>query len=259
MPERSSPKGVLLDVDGTLQEDDIALPGAVGAVARLRAAGVAVRFVTNTTRRPASEVAARLRGLGFDVRDGELVTPAIAAGRWLELQGIRRIRLYLPDGAAEDFRGFALRSARPQAIVVGDLGAGWTFARLNDAFRDLREGARLVALHRNRAWRSGGELILDAGAFVAALEYAARVEAVVVGKPSADFFRLACAGVDAAADEVLMVGDDVEADIAGAQRAGLRAVLVRTGKYDERAPSTTEVRPDAVIDDVSALPSLLGV
>ena len=251
-------QALLLDIDGTLQEDDVALPGAVEAVARLRAAGVPLRFVTNTTRRPASEVAAGLRRLGFAPEPGELVTPAVAAAAWLQREGIRRIALYLPPECEEDFRGFALQG-RPQAIVVGDLGPAWTFARLNRAFRDLHAGARLVALHRNRYWRTGGELALDAGAYVAALEYAAGVESVVVGKPSADFFRLACDGLGVPPDSVAMVGDDIESDVGGAQRAGLRGVLVRTGKFSEDVPRASSVVPDATIDSVEDLPVLLGV
>ena len=258
MAELTGVRAVLLDVDGTLQEDDSALPGAVDAVARLRAAGLRVRYVTNTTRRPASAVADSLRSMGFEVEPDDLTTPAVAAARWLQREGIRRVALYLPDSATEDFTGFALQSDRPQAIVVGDLGAAWTFAKLNRAFNQLRAGARLVALHKNRAWRTGGQLVLDAGPFVAALEYAASTEAIVVGKPSRAFFELACAGLDLPPDAIAMMGDDVDSDVGGAQRAGLRGVLVRTGKFTEETLRASDVEPDAVIDDVSALPALLG-
>lgn len=257
MAETTGVRAVLLDLDGTLQEDDAALPGAVEAVAGLRADGLIVRYVTNTTRSPSAAVAAGMRRLGFEVRPDELTTPAIAAVRWLRREGIRRVALYLPDNATEDFTGFALHSDRPQAIVVGDLGAAWTYAKLNRAFHQLRAGARLVALHRNRVWRTGGELVLDAGPFVAALEHAAATEAVVVGKPSRAFFELACEGLDRPPGEIAMVGDDVESDVAGAQRAGLRGVLVRTGKFTEESLRASQVQPDAVIDDISALPALL--
>jgi HAD superfamily hydrolase (TIGR01458 family) len=251
--------GVLLDLDGTLYQDDAALPGAVQAVARLRRAGLPLRFITNTTRRSGRAVAEGLRAMGFDADDGELVTPATAAALWLEREGIRGVRLYLPEAAGEDFARFEVDAPEPEAIVVGDMGNGWTFERLNAAFRDLQAGALLVALQRNRYWRSGGELVLDAGPFVAALEFAARVDATVVGKPSRAFFELACASLGVAADGVAMVGDDVESDVGGAQAAGLRGVLVRTGKFTEAALRDSGVQPDAVIDDVSGLASLLGV
>lgn len=257
MTDRLRVDGVLLDLDGTLQQDGTALPGAVDAVARLRSSGLPVRFITNTTRRSRREVAEGLRTLGIDVGSEELITPAVAAALWLQGEGIRRVRLHLPDAAVEDFTEFDIDADPPEAIVVGDLGQGWTFDRLNAAFRDVLHGARLVALQRNRYWRSGGELVLDAGPFVAALEYATRVEAVVVGKPAPAFFGLACESIGIARERVVMVGDDVESDVGGAQVAGLRGVLVRTGKFSEAALRGSGVRPDAVIDGVSELAALL--
>lgn len=258
-------EALLLDLDGTLYEDDAPLPGAVETLARLRAAGLVLRFVTNTTRRPRHAVADRLREMGFDIADAELVTPAVAAARWIEREGLASVRLYLPEEASVDFgeRSFEVvgvgDAAEPAAIVVGDLGHAWTFEILNAAFADLQAGARLVALHRNRYWRSGGRLVLDAGPFVAALEYAAGADACVVGKPSGEFFALARTGIDRAPARVAMVGDDVETDVAGGQSAGLKGVLVRTGKYTDVGLRASGVRPDAVIDDVRELPRLLGL
>ncbi|HUF13260.1 MAG TPA: TIGR01458 family HAD-type hydrolase [Longimicrobiales bacterium] len=260
MADRLTVEGVLLDLDGTLYQDDAALPGAVDTVARLRRAGLRLRFVTNTTRRPRRAVAEALRRMGFELDDAELLTPSVAARLWLEKEGIRRVRLYLPQAGREDFAGVDVDSdgGEPEAILVGDLAAGWTFERLNRAFRDLLAGARLVALQRNRYWRSGNELVLDAGPFVAALEFAAQVDAAVIGKPTGTFFDLACASLDLPRERVLMVGDDVESDVGGAQAAGLRGVLVRSGKFSEDALRRSGVRPDAVIDGIAALPALVA-
>ncbi|MNE90361.1 putative hydrolase YutF [compost metagenome] len=83
----------------------------------------------------------------------------------------------------------------------------------------------------NRYFHSRGALRLDAGPFVRALEYAAGVRALILGKPSAEFFRGALAELGVDAEAALMIGDDVESDVLGAQRAGLQACLVQTGKY----------------------------
>lgn len=259
MGDMPTAEAVLLDLDGTLYEDDAALPGAIDAVRRLRRAGRPLRFLTNTTRRSRGAVAAGLRHMGFELDDRELITPAVAARLWLEREGIRRVRLYLPDAARDDFADMDVDGDEPEAIIVGDLGDGWTFARLNAAFRDVLAGARLVALQRNRYWRSGGELVLDAGTFVAALEYAARVEATLVGKPSPAVFEMACASLRVATERTVVVGDDVESDIVGARAAGLRGVLVRTGKFSEDMLRRSGVDPDAVIDSVVDLPSFLGM
>lgn len=238
--------GYLFDLDGTLYVGDAPLPGAVAAVERLVEHGVPRRYLTNTTRFSRRELAARLRGMGFPIDTAEIFTAPLAAAAWLRERNIRRVALYLPEGTREDFAELEVGDDSPEAVVVGDMGEAWDFAGLNRAFRQLLEGARLVALQKNRYWRTRDGLTLDAGPFVAALEYAARVEAEVVGKPSPAYFHLAAdsMGVDHAA--VTVIGDDLLADVGGAQAAGMRGVLVRTGKFREEELATSPVRPDAV-------------
>ena len=137
------------------------------------------------------------------------------------------------------------------------LGEAWTFARLNQAFRQVLAGGRLVALQRNRYWKTVDGLALDAGAFVAALEYAAGVSATVVGKPSQAFFTSAIRTLgNVAPEDVVVVGDDATTDVAGAKACGCTGVLVRTGKY---RPEDERSNPDAVIDSLEGLPVLLGL
>jgi len=253
------PGAVLLDLDGTVYEDDVPVAGAVDAVARLRRAGISVRFVTNTTRMPCWKLAERLTGMGIRTEIGHVLTAPAAAAEWLRREGVRRIAPYVAEDTLEDFAGFVHDSASPEAVVVGDLGAAWTFERLDGAFRQLMAGARLVALQRNRYWKTGSGLSLDAGPFVVALEYAAGVTATVVGKPSAAFFDAAIASVGGVAGPVAMVGDDVAGDIGGGQAAGCAGVLVRTGKYREGDERTIHPGPSAVVDSIADLPALFGV
>ncbi|MDQ3303102.1 MAG: HAD-IA family hydrolase, partial [Actinomycetota bacterium] len=105
--------------------------------------------------------------------------------------------------------------------------------------------------------RSGGELALDAGPFVAALEYASGKRATGVGKPERAFFELALRNLDLPPDMVAMVGDDPELDVAGAQTAGLRTILVETGRY--RPGAELNVQPDLVLRSVARLPEALGL
>lgn len=251
--------GVLFDLDGTLYEDDRLVPGAAEAVRALRQAGVAVGFCTNTTRMPRRALGERLAAIGIPATPDEILTAPAAAARWLRAEGIRRIGLHVADATREDFADFALDDPSPEAVVLGDLGSGWTFALLNRVFRQLLGGARLVALQRNRYWKTAEGLTLDAGPFVAALEYAAGTTAEVVGKPSPAFFDAAVAMLGVARETVVVVGDDVRTDIAGAQAAGLRGVLVRTGKYRSGDERSVAPGPAAVIESVVALGALLGV
>jgi HAD superfamily hydrolase (TIGR01458 family) len=244
-------RGVMLDLDGTLYVGGEPVARAREAVETLEASGFVVRYVTNTTRLPRRAVVERMRALGFEVEEGEVFTPAWAAAR---LIGGRSCLPLVDESLHEDLGRVRLTEDSPEVVLVGDLGEGFTYARLDAAFRCLMEGAELVALQKNRYWQNSGGLSLDAGPFVAALEYASEKKAVVVGKPEESFFRIALEDMGLEANEVAMVGDDAEADVAGAKRAGLSSIQVRTGKW---RPGGDVGEADLVLDSVAALPRSL--
>ena len=256
----SEPPGLLLDIDGVLHVGDEPLPGAIEALRDLRERAAGLRLVTNTTSKSRRAIVERLQAMGFDVDLEEVLTPAALALDYCREQGHEAVRLLVSDSLREDLVDLKATSPGEQAdaVVLGDLGAGFTREVLDDAFRTLMDGAELVALQHNRYWRDADDLVLDVGAFAAALEYAAEVEPVVVGKPSARFFDSALGLVGVDAESALMVGDDVEADVGGALDAGIRAVLVRTGKFREEAVRKSGVEPTATIDSIVDLPELLA-
>jgi HAD superfamily hydrolase (TIGR01458 family) len=255
MPWIDGVRGALIDVDGTLLDGARAIPGAAEAIERLRARGISFRLTTNTTRRPRSAIAAALRIAGIEVEAGEVLIPAFLARRRIVESGRRRAALLVPEHAMEDFEGIVEDREHPDWVVMGDLGAEFTFERLNQAFRLVREGASLLALHKNPFWRSGesSAWVLDAGAFVTAIEFATGVTAEVVGKPARAFFELALGDLGLGAREAMVVGDDVEADIRGGSAAGCRTVLVGTGKQRGRPPGEAGVTADRVIGSVAEL------
>jgi HAD superfamily hydrolase (TIGR01458 family) len=244
-------KGIMLDLDGTLYVGGEPVAGARDAVETLGASGLALRYVTNTTRMPRRAVVERMRTLGFEAEEGEVFTPAWAASR---LIGSRSCLALVDESLHEDLGEARLTEDSPEVVLVGDLGEGFTYARLDAAFRCLMEGAELVALQKNRYWQNGDALSLDAGPFVAALEYASGNRAVVVGKPEESFFRITLEDMGLEAGEVAMVGDDAEADVAGAKKAGLLGIQVRTGKW---RPGGVVGEADLVLDSVAALPEAL--
>lgn len=245
----TQPKGVLIDLGGVVYLGDTPLPGAIEALERLRQAGVAVRFLTNTTRTPHGELLARLGEMGIAVPGDELFTPAIAARRLIAGQGFTPHLLVHP-ALEEDFAG--LEGGGQLALVVGDAAEGFTYAAMNAAFRALEQGAAFYALANNRCFRDAdGELSLDAGPFVAALAFASRREPVVLGKPSRDFFDAALASMGCAPGEAAMIGDDVESDVGGAQEAGIAGVLVTTGKYAQGDETRIAPPPSMVASDLA--------
>lgn len=255
------PDAVMFDIDGVLTVSWDPLPGAVEAVQAVRERGLGVAFVTNTTSRSASDVAASLRDAGVDLDDAELLTATVATARHLAEHHPGARCLVLNDGDAdEDLAGVARAEPADTAevVVVGGAGPSFTYDRLDDAFRALSAGAELVAMHRNLRWRTARGEQLDSGAFVVGLEAATDVTATVVGKPSAAFFAAGRSIAGSSAARTVMVGDDVHSDVLAAQGVGCTGVLVRTGKYrpgDDAGDG--ERAPDHVIDDVGRLPDLL--
>jgi HAD superfamily hydrolase (TIGR01458 family) len=244
-------RGVLLDLAGVVYEGDHVLPGAIEAIGRLHAAELPLRFVTNTTSKTKQALLARLSGLGLEITGEELFTPGQAARGWLTEHHATPELLVHPD-LEKEFAGLPKRERR--AVVVGDAGENFTYDTLNRAFRALIDGADLLALAKNRTFKGDdGKLSLDAGAFVAALEYATGKEATVLGKPSPEFFGSALASMDCAPEEAVMVGDDAEADVAGSLNAGFGcALLVRTGKYRDGDETRFTPHPTATVADLPA-------
>lgn len=221
-------RGVLLDLSGVLYVGQRALPGAAQALARLADAGLPAVFVTNVSQQPRAMLLAHLHRLGLPVDDDALLTAPDAARAYLRRQHLSPY-LIVHTAIEAEFAEFGAEAA--DAVLLGDAGEGFTHARLNRAFRLLMDGAPLLAMGNNRYFRADDGLSLDIGPYVAALEYAADTQAVLLGKPAPAFFAAALARLGCAADEAVMIGDDAEADVGGALHAGLHAVLVRTGKY----------------------------
>lgn len=268
---RAGARALLIDLDGVLTVSWEPLPGAVTAMERVRAAGVPFALVTNTTSRTRASIAGRLADAGFPVTADDILTaPSVTAAYLREQHPGARCLLLNAGDIRDDLTGVTLVDASvpetgtaPEAdldvdvVVIGGAGPEFGYAALNRVFRHLRRGARLVAMHRNLYWRTAGGLDLDTGAVLAGLERAARVEAVLTGKPAAAFFATALAHLGADPSRTLMVGDDIESDVLAAQRGGITGVLVRTGKYLPETHRAASGTPDHVLDSIACLPGLL--
>lgn len=254
----SDVKGVLLGLDGTVHQEGRLISSACEAIGAIRKKGTPLRFATNTTRKSRQVIVMQLRGPGLDVQTDDVFTAPVAAASWLRKNYCQSVALHVADETVSEFSDFSIDDASPQAVVVGDLGSAWTFERLNVAFRQLQSGASFVALQKNRYWRTDGGLTLDAGPFIAALEYASGCEATVVGKPSAQFFESAAASMGLSVADIVMVGDDFNSDVHGSISLGGGGVLVRTGKFRPSDRDGHEHIPDAVIDSIAELPAIFA-
>ncbi len=271
-------RALVLDADGVLTMRGAALPGAAEALSRLDAGGIPYRVATNISALHRETLAARFARQGLAIPPERIVSALSASADYVRraypgrsvfvltlADGLREFGdqpLLVPDGAASE-------GAQAAAVVLGDAGDGLSFANLNAAFRLLRGGADLIAMHRNGWWHTADGETIDTGAFVAALEYATGMRAILTGKPAGPMFQAAFRGLaaDVAAaggrrllrSEVAMVGDYAPQDILGARRAGLRGILVLSGRTKPgEVPSLRGLAlPDAVATSVSEVAAAL--
>ena len=252
-PLPQKPRAVLIDLAGVLHVGDRPVPGAAAALQRLRASGLPLRFLTNTTRSPRQALVQLLHSMGLSVAPEEIQTAVRATAQLVRQRGLHPHYLVHPAIAEE----VGPSHPEPDAVVLGDAGEHFTFDALNRAFRLLQAGCPLIAMARNRYFQEPDGLTLDLGAFVAALEYGAGVRAEVVGKPAAPFFLGALAELGVVPGEAVLIGDDLRDDIGGAQAVGIPGVLVRTGKFRPADESAGDIRAARVVDDFAAAVALL--
>jgi HAD superfamily hydrolase (TIGR01458 family) len=252
-------RAVLFDLDGVLYQGDRMIDGALDTVRWCEREHIPHLFVTNTSSKPRRALVERLAGLGLEVSADQIFAPPVAARSFLLDRNASPIALFVREQTAEDFDGLEQLSEDAEsgaaAVVVGDIGRAWNFDIMNRVFRLLMAEPRpiLVALGMSRYAQGDDGLILDVAPFIKAFEHATDTAAVVMGKPAKAFFDAAVAKLGVPGSEVVMVGDDVRGDVGGAQNAGLRGILVRTGKFRE-ADLEGDVAPDAVLDSVADLP-----
>ena len=250
---------VLFDLDGVFYQAGNAIPGAADVARWAVSNDIPHLYLTNTSSKPRRALVEKLAGFGIETTEDRILTPAVAAVRWLstQLHG-HSVALYVPEITRAEFSSLPIWSPEddaPGAVIVGDLGKTWDFDTLNQAFRLLMNEPRplLVALGMTRYWMTDEGLQLDVAPFVVALSHASGADAAVLGKPAGAFFQAALEILNSNAEDTVMIGDDIHGDVEGAQKAGIHGVLVRTGKYRDE-DLTSGIKPDAILDSIADFP-----
>ncbi len=255
---RAAPGGVIFDIDGVLTFRGQVYPGAIEMIDRLRAAGLKLCFLTNSTLKSRTSAAEKLRQKGFRVKDDEVITASYASATYLRSLQPRSAWVMVEGDGADEFGEFIHDEERPEYIVIGDNRSQFDFEHLNRALRLLRRGAKLIGMTSELIDTSMGDLELNVGSWVRMLEAASGVPAVYVGKPHRFAFALALQTLGLGSEQVLMVGDRVQTDVLGAHQMGLQAVLVKTGEFDP-GDLDGEIQPDLILERIADLPRALGI
>lgn len=253
MPELKNVHGLLIDLDGVLYVGETPVPGALEVLEEMDARSIPRRYLTNTTTRTAMAVLQKLTRLGYPVRSEEIFSPITATIQFLKSQGRPSVNPVVRDSVLPAFSEFPDTNESPDYVVIGDIGAAWSYPLVNRIFSQLHAGAELIAMHKNRFFQGEEGLQVDIGAFVAGLEYVSGKTAKVIGKPEPAFFDLALASMQLPANQVAMIGDDIESDIGGGKAVGMAGILVRTGKYRAGCEQDARYAPDCVIDSFANL------
>jgi HAD superfamily hydrolase (TIGR01458 family) len=247
-------KGFLIDIDGVLYTGKERIAGAIKTINYLKRYKIPFLLATNTTRKSRYSLQSYLYSMGFKVNIEQIYSATYAARQWLIAHKIESIYLFLRGDAYREFKGFRVTANNPECIVLGDLGEDLTYNKLNHAFQLIMGGTKMLALQKNRYWNDGSDLVIDAGAIVAALEYATQKKAIIIGKPQKDFFKHALRELNLPSQDVAIIGDDLENDIKGGKQAGLFAIAVQTGKFTKEALMSLNVRPDLLMQSIADLP-----
>ncbi len=249
MIDFSKIKGLLLDLDGVLYIIDKPIEGAQETLKKLKKR-FKVRFITNTTTKPKKLIYEKLKNMGFDVEENEIFSALEATKQFLKEKNAGAF-LILTDIAKEDFKDIPKEPVK--YVVVGDARDNFTYENMNKAFRYLMDGAELIAAAKNKYFRDkDGKLSLDCGAYVVGLEFATGKKAKLIGKPNKDFFLLAVKSMGLKPEEVAVIGDDIESDVKGGMDAGLKGILVKTGKFTPE-DLNKGIEPDLIIENINEL------
>ena len=246
-------KGFLIDLEGVIYSGDDIIEGAIRTLEKLNTR-FKIRYLTNTTTTSRKLIYQKLKNFKLPLIETDVFSPSIAVTDYLKNKDISNIYLLANSNIRSDFNRFIFDDQNPQAIILGDIYKDFNWDNLNKTFELLiKNETILVALHKNRYCKRNNQISLDLGPFVSALEYASSQKAVVIGKPEKTFFDLAISSLGFNKDEIIMIGDDIIADIGGAKSNNIKAIQVKTGKYQPKDESNNIIQPDYRIDSIADL------
>ncbi len=247
----------LIDINGVLYADHKPILGAAKMLDLLREKGYSFRLVSNATQACRKTLHEILLGYGLHVREEEIFSAPVATAQYIKRtdKSCGGCFLLTIGDVYTDFlnEGIKLVEKNPAYVAIGDAGAEYTFERMNKAFNMLLDGAGFVTMEKDRYWKSPKGLSLCAGAYTTALEYASGRKATLIGKPSRRFFGLALKDMKAKPKDTVMIGDDLLTDVQGAQKMGMKAYFVKTGKHNMQDVKKFGIKPDKILDSIADL------
>lgn len=248
---------LIFDLNGTLYERGIMIDGVPELLTELRRRGYQLNFITNTDSRSIQDVHQRVLKLGIDIDREELFTPISAVRRMIDLEPDKTFHFLVHDDVLCDLKHAHQDDANPDYVVIGDFCDKTSYDVINKAFRLIKNGAEIISLSNTLWYIDVDGDSINTGAFVSMFETACDKKAILMGKPSEAYFKLALDRTNSQPERTMIIGDDLATDIFGAKQIKAVSVQVKTGVYKADDDFETTAKPDYTIDKVTDLLELL--
>ncbi len=249
-------RAVVSDMDGVLWRGDRAMPGLIEFFSFMREHKIQFVLATNNATRTAAQYAEKLAGFGVRVSEAEILPSCDVVSDYLKTIAPPGTRVFVvgEPALAQSIkaRGFVVNDTEAEIVVAG-LDRQATFAKLAQATRNIRRGARFIGTNPDKTWPSENEITPGAGAILAFLEAATEVKPFIVSKPEPIMFQQAIARLGSQPENTVMIGDRLETDILGGQRAGFKTIFVLSGVSTEADVEQMDIRPDWTFRDIGEL------
>jgi len=253
-------KGLILDMDGVLWQDNKPIGDLPFIFKGISDLGLRVVFATNNATKSVQEYQQKLASFGVHVEQEQIITSAIAAAKYLQHHYPTSSKIYVVGSASlKDIigqHGFQVcddaEMNSAQAVLVA-LDTNLTYEKIRNASTQIRQGAAFIATNMDATYPTPQGLLPGAGACVAAIATAAEQQPLLIGKPQTPLYELAFQSLGFNPHEIMTIGDRLETDIAGAQKAGCLAGLVLSGVTDESKARSWQPQPDLIAKDLTEL------
>lgn len=250
---------ILFDLNGTLYEKGIAVEGANDTIKKLRTKGYNLNFITNTDGRSIEDVYKSVVKKGLNIEFQELFTPVSAVKSFIKENRDKKFYPLVNDFVLKDLNYDNVIKYNADYVIIGDFCDKVSYNEINKVFRMIKHGAEIIALSKTLWYIDVDDYSINTGAFVKMFEIACDKEAILMGKPSEKYFNMALKRTNSKPENTIIIGDDINTDIFGANKLNVTSVLVKTGIFDEKILKESIIKPDFIIDNVNGLRELLNL
>ncbi len=249
---------IIFDLNGTLYERGIAIEGANDTIQKLREKGFNLSFITNTDGRSIHDVYNSVIKKGIEIRIEEIFTPITAVKEFIEKHKEKSYYPLVHDDVLEDLTDIKRDDNNPDYVIIGDFCDKVSYEKINMVFRMIKNGAEIISLSNTLWYIDVDGYSINTGSFVKMFEIACDKEAILMGKPSEEYFNMALARTNSKPENTIIVGDDITTDILGAKEINAIGVLVKTGVYNEEQLHRSNIKPDYIIENINELMKLIN-